>query len=405
MATYSYVILDKQGKKAKGSIKAESREAAVTELRNNGKTLVSIEAVGTLNKNIEIGIFEKKPKPRDLAVFCRQFVSIISAGVPLISAFEMLSEQTENKKLANAIVECKKTIELGETLAHAMSRHPAVFSPMFVTLVEAGEASGSLENSFSRMADQFEKEAKLKATVKKATIYPIVIGVIAFFAVILLLTFVVPTFEGMLNDLGVELPGVTKFVLAASSFIQHRWYVVAVFLVALFIGLRIFRATDSGKHFFGGLAIRLPLIGNLTTKTASARMSRTLSTLLGAGLPLIDALSITANTMTNIYFKEQILEARDQVMVGAPLATQFAKGKLFPPLVHHMISIGEDTGGIDGMLTKLAEYYEDEVESATQQVMAALEPAIIVTLALVIGTIVISIVLPMASMYDGLNNL
>lgn len=405
MANFTYEVQNSAGKFKKGSITGDTREAAMSELKNGGSTVIRCEGSSSLNKDINITFLEKKPKPRDLAVFCRQFVSIIDAGVPVITAFEMLGQQTENKRLCAAINDCKKTIEYGETLAAAMGQHPDVFPKMFVTLVEAGEASGSLDVSFARMAEQFEKEALLKATIKKATMYPIIILCIAVAAVAMLLTFVVPTFESMLSDLGSELPGITKFVLAASAFIQSYWYIVFVFLFAAVIGIKAYKKTDSGMHFFGKLAIKFGPTKNLTVKNASAQMARTLSTLLGSGLPLMDALQITASTMSNIWFKEEIDKARDLVMVGGSLSKQFKDGGLFPPLVHQMIGIGEETGDIDRMLNKLAEYYEDEVQESTQQLMALLEPLIILFLALVIGSIVLSVIMPMASMYDGLNNL
>ncbi len=405
MANFSYEVLTVGGKRSKGSIASDNREAAIAELKNGGSTVIRCEESGALSKDIQLGFMDKKPKPRDLAVFCRQFVSIIDAGVPVVTAFDMLGKQTENKKLRAAILDCKKTIEHGETLAAAMGQHADVFPPMFVTLVEAGEASGSLDTSFRRMAEQFEKEAVLKATIKKATTYPVVIGCIAIAAVVLLLTFVIPTFEDMLADLGTELPGLTKFVIALSRFLGSYWYILLVVVLALIFGIKYYKKTDSGQRFFGNLAIKFFATKNLTVKSASAAMARTLSTLLGSGLPLMDALQITSGTMTNIWFKEQILKARDQVMVGSALSKQFEEGGLFPPMVYQMISIGEETGDIDGMLNKLAEYYEDEVQEATQQLMALLEPLIILFLAVMVGGIVLSVILPMASMYNGLNNL
>lgn len=405
MATYSYEAVTSQGKQRKGTLEADSREKALADLRDKGETVISIKETGLFEKNLEWDIFDPKPKPRDMAVFCRQFVSILDAGVPVLTALEMLGEQTENKRLKSAILECKKTIENGETLAFAMSEHPKIFPPMFITLVEAGEASGSLEVSFTRMAQQFEKDAKLKATIKKATIYPTVILCIALVAVAVLLSFVVPKFEETLTELDMELPGLTKFVIGASNLFQTRWYAVIIVVVAIVFGFRAFKKSFTGRHFFGRMAIILPIFGKLTAKTASARLSRTLSTLLGSGLPLIDALNIASDTMTNVYFKEEVLRARDQVMVGAPLAKQFADGGLFPPLFHQMVNIGENTGDIDNMLTKLADYYEDEVEQSIEQLMGFLEPLMILLLAGIVVIIVLGVILPMASMYDGLNNL
>lgn len=405
MANFSYEVLSSAGKRTKGSITGDNRETVMTELKNSGDTVIRCEEASALDKDINIGFLEKKPKPRDLAVFCRQFVSIIDAGVPVMTAFDMLGQQTENKRLRDAINDCKKTIEYGESLTTAMSQHSDIFPKMFITLVEAGEASGSLDVSFARMAEHFEKEAILKAAIKKASLYPIIILCIAFVAVTLLLTFVVPTFKDMLSDLGTELPGITKFVLGASAFIKGYWYIVLVIIIALVMGIRAFNKTEKGMHFFGMMAIKFGPIKNLTVKNASAQMARTLSTLLGSGLPLMDALQITAGTMSNVWFKEEIDKARDMVMVGAPLNKQFKDGGLFPPLVHQMIGIGEETGDIDSMLNKLAEYYESEVQEATQQLMAFLEPLIILLLAVIIGGIVLSVIMPMASMYEGLNSL
>lgn len=405
MAVFSYLIIDKRGKELKGNLDADTREDALSKLRQLGDLVISLNEVGMLGRDINLSIFTEKVKPRDLSVFCRQFVSIIDAGVPLATALEMLGEQTENKRLSKAIIECKKTIEQGESLSHAMSQWPDVFPSMFVTMTEAGEASGSLDVSFSRMAVQFEKDAKLKETIKKATTYPTIICIIALAAIVILLTFVVPTFESVLNELGVKLPAITAAVLAISKFLQKFWYLLFGAVLLMAFGIRKYKKTDSGQHFFGRIEMKFPLTGDLVKKTSSARMARTLENLLGSGLPLVDALSIVSNTMTNIYFKEAFLSARDAVLLGSPLAPQFAKENLFPPLVRHMIGIGEETGAIDAMLSKLADYYEEEVEGATERLMAMIEPIIIVVLAVVVGTIIISIMLPMASMYNGLGNM
>ena len=406
MANYSYVLVDANGKKKKGYIESESRERAIEQLKKTqGMTLISVKDASALNTDIELKFLQPKPKPRDMAVFCRQFVSIVNAGVPVIQALSMLSEQTENKKLAEAVTGCRKSIERGETLATAMTEWPAIFPSMFVTMVEAGEASGSLEVSFTRMAEQFEKTAKLKATVKKATTYPIAILIISAIAVAVLLSKVVPTFAEMLEQLDTDLPGLTVFVLNASDFMQSSWYILLIAIVLLILVLRVFKSSDLGQHVFGKIALKLPLVNKLAIKTASARMARTLSTLLASGLPLMDSLDITARTMTNVYFKEELLRAREAVGMGSSLSEPLAAGGLFPPLVHHMLNIGEETGSIEGMLDKLSDYYEDEVQQATEQVMSALEPMLIVILAGIIGTIVLAVVLPMGSMYAGLDNL
>ena len=403
--TYSYLILKPSGKEVKGTIEAVDQEKAAEQLKADGSTIISIENASALSKEVELGFLKKKPKPRDMAVFCRQFVSIIDAGVPVTSALEMLGEQTENKLLAAALLDCKTEIEKGSTLADAMRNYRDIFSDLFITLVEAGEVSGSLDVSFTRMAVQFEKEAKIKGLIKKSSIYPAVVAVVAVVVVIIMLMFVVPQFESMLTDLGSDMPLLTKMVVAASNFLIAKWYFFLAGVIVLVFAINYYRKTDGGGRLFGRIGIRAPLIGKLTVKNASARMARTMSTLLGAGIPLIEALEIVSRTMGNVHFREALEEAKDDVAMGESLSSSIARSGLFPPLVYHMIGIGEETGDIEGMLTKLADYYEEEVELTTQQVMAAVEPMIIIVLALIVGVIVGAVMLPMMTMYDAMDSL
>jgi len=403
--TYAYIILNPAGKEVKGTFEAATYQQAADKLKADGSTLISLEEANALSKDVEISFLKRKPKPRDMAVFCRQFVSIIDAGVTVTSALEMLGEQTENKMLAAAIKDCKVKIEKGSSLADAMKDHRAIFSDLFITLAEAGEASGSLNVSFERMGTQFEKDSKIKGLIKKSAIYPAVVSVVAVVVVIVMLTFVVPRFQAMLADLGTDLPLLTKIVVAASNFMIAKWYIVLAVALLAVIGILRYRKTEGGGRLFGRIGIRAPLIGKLTVKGASARMARTLSTLLGAGIPMIEAIDIVARTMGNVHFREALQEAKDDVAMCEALSESLARSGLFPPLVHQMIHIGEETGDIEGMLTKLAEYYEEEVELTTQQVMAAVEPMIIIVLALIVGCIVGAVMLPMMSMYSALDNL
>lgn len=405
LATFSYVVIDKAGKETRGSIDAQSFDRAAVELKKAGMTIATLAEAGNLDRDINLTIFERKPKPRDLAIFCRQFVSIINAGVSVISALEMLAEQTENKRLRKAIYDCKVSIEKGETLSSSLGKHRDIFSDMFITMVEAGEASGSLDVSLTRMAEQEEKDSKLKGTIKKASIYPTIVGIVAVCVVISMLTFVVPTFQAMFAQIGGKMPALTLAVIAMSGFVKNCWYLLLLILAALVFGTRAFRKTETGRRFNGKITRKLPLVGRLVVKTASARLSRTLSTLLAAGIPLIDALQITAGTMTNVYFRDALLDARDDVAMGNSLSGSLKRSGLFPPLVHHMVGIGEESGNIEEMLGRLASYYEEEVEQATAQLMAALEPLIIVLLALIVGTIIFSVMLPMMNMYSALDNM
>ena len=405
MTTYSYLAIDNKGREIKGTLEADTQLAAAQDLKRRGLTIASLGEAGALGKDINLTFLEKKPKPRDMAVFCRQFVSIINAGVSVTSALEMLAEQTENKKLRAAISSCKMNIEKGESLAEAMGKHRNVFSDIFITMAEAGELSGSLDISFTRMAEQFEKDAKLKATIKKASIYPIVVLFVAIGVVIGMLLFVVPTFESMFVDLGTELPGITKAVIAASAFMQKFWYLIIAAVIGLVFLFNLYKRSDSGRHLFGTIAMKAPLFGKLTVKSACARLARSLSTLLSAGIPMIDALEICASLMTNVHFQEALQTAKDDVAMGTPLSETLRRSGLFPPLVYHMAGIGEETGDIEGMLTNMAVYYEDEVEQTTAQVMAAMEPMIIIVLAGLVGTIILSVIMPMATMYGALDNL
>ena len=403
--TYSYIVLNQKGKEKKGSITAVDRETASAQLKQQGLLLISLRESTALDKEIGISFLEKKPKPRDLAVFCRSFVSIIGAGVTVTKALSLLTLQTENKILRAVIEECREQIEKGDTLAEAMARHRDVFTDLFITLVAAGEASGSLEKSFERMAVHFEKDAKLKATVQKASVYPIIVAIVSVVVVMIMMLYVVPQFESMLTELGSSLPLITVIVVEISRFVQKWWYAIAVVLVLAVIALKVYKKTQQGELLIAELTLRLPLVGNLSTKTASARMARTLSTLVASGVSLINAIEIVSKTMTNVCFKNALEEVSNEVSMGALLSSSLEKTELFPPLVYHMINVGEETGELDKMLEKIADYYDDEVETATAKLMAALEPMIIIVLALIVGAIVMAVMLPMTQMYTALENL
>lgn len=405
MTVYNYTVVTALGKEVRGNIEGETIEQAAAKLKAEGNILVSISEQNLMSKDINIGFLEKKPKARDLSVFCRQFVSIIDAGVPVISALEMLGEQTENRMLRGAIVETKQRIEKGESLTSAMAEHRRIFSDMFITMVEAGEASGSLSISFTRMAAQFEKEARLKAMMKKATIYPAVVASVAVVVIIGMLTFVVPTFESMFADLGTEMPLLTRMVMESSHFLVSKWYIILILVILVIFAGKTFAKSQGGKYFWGRLALKVPLFRSLIIKSESSRFARTLSTLMAAGIPLINCLDITSGMMSNIFFKEAVQDAKDEVALGTNLSEPLKEGKVFPPLVHHMIRIGEESGNTEAMLDKLADYYDEEVENATQALMAALEPLIIVVLAVIVGTIIFAVIMPMAAMYDGLDAL
>lgn len=404
MPIYSYIAVDKTGKEKKASIDAGALEEAREQIKKEGMVPIDIKEVGVLGRDIEFHI-HKGIKPRDLSVFCRQFVSMVGAGVTIIDALGMLSEQTENKRLANAIRATRTEVEKGHTLSEAMRHQSEVFPVMLVNMVAAGETSGSIEVAFSRMATQFEKSAKLKGLMKKSLMYPCVLGVVATVIVIVMVTYVIPNYVDMFQGYDMELPGITLAMLAMSEAIRNYWYLMLGGLILFVLVIREYRKTDSGATLFGRMAIRIPLFGRLNVKTYSAQFARTLSTMMYAGIPMIDAIDAVGKTMNNVLFKRQLQTAREEVSKGVPLSEPLMYGKLFPPMVVHMLSIGEETGDIEKMLENLADYYDEEVEMTTQTVMAAMEPLIIVVMAAIVLVLIASIMAPMLSMYDQIGNM
>ena len=404
MDNFAYVAILPNGKEKKGSLQAENEEFVRKSLKSEGMIVTRITKQNVMTQDLSFSLFKKKIKPRDLSVFCRQFVSIIGAGVPIGQAMDMLQEQTENKRLATAIKNANEGIRKGETLSSSMAAQKDVFPTMLDNMVEAGEASGSIDVAFDRMGTQFEKDAKLSGMMKKAMIYPCVVGVVAVAVIIVLMVVVVPTFSDMFTQIGTELPGLMKGIIATSDFIINKWYILVAVVMALIIGIKTFAKSIKGQEVFGKLAMKVPIFGKLTIKSACSKFARTMSTLLAAGIPMIEALDITSRNMSNIHFKRSLENAEDDVAKGIPLSVSLTSANIFPPMVVHMIKIGEETGNIESMLDKLADYYDEEVEIATQSVMAAMEPMIIVVMALIVGTIVIAIIQTMAAMYGGLGN-
>lgn len=404
MAAYGYEAVDKAGKVIKGSIEAESLDKAKAELKQQGLTLVEIKEQSVLSKdlNIQLG---GHPTPRDLSVFCRQFVSMTRAGVSILEALKMLCEQTENKQMKKAVEGVRVNVEKGETLANSLEQYPKIFPSLMVNMVAAGEASGSLDVALERMAVQFEKSARIKALVKKAMIYPIVVAVVAVAVVIVMLVVVIPRYSTMFEELGTDLPALTVAVVAFSNFLRTKWFIIIPVLLAAGFGIRMFARTNSGKHIFHGLKLRIPVLKNLEVKQASSQMARTMSTLIAAGVPLIEAVDIVSNTMENIYFKEALDFCKNEIIIGQPFSRPLEESKMFPPMVYHMVRIGEEAGNTEEMLTKLADYYDEEVEIAVQSLMAAMEPMIIIVLAAIVGVLIGAIMAPMLKLYQALDTL
>lgn len=404
METFSYKAVNASGKDVKGTVDAESRDEAIAKIKDQGYTPMSVGKQGALDKDISISFLSARKIPaRDMSVFCRQFASILKAGVSVINALEMLSEQTENKKLKAAIERTQDSVEKGETLSDSMKMNEE-FPSILVDMIKAGEASGSLENSLTRMAIQFEKDAKLKGVVKKAMMYPIVLLCVMIGVIIVMLTFVIPSFMTMFEDLDSELPVTTRAILAMSDSLKNYWYIYLIVIVGIVVGIQLYKKTDNGRHNLDKLKLKIPVFGLLQTKSACASFARTMSTLLQAGMPMIDALEISASTMKNILFYDGLEKAKNGVSLGLPLSNQLKATGLFPPMVVHMVGIGEETGNVEEMLTNSAVYYEEEVEVQTQTLTSLMEPIIIVLMALVVVLLIMAIYQPMIQLYNTLGN-
>lgn len=397
MPGFNYTAINRNGKRVRSSLDASSIETAKSSLRGAGYTILDIKEQTTLNRDIEIP-FLGNPKAKDMAVFCRQFVSILRAGVSVASVLSMLGQQTGNKKLRAAIREMQADVEKGEALATSMRRHPKIFPSILVNMVSAGEASGNLEESFLQMERYFDRSKRTKSRVTSAMIYPCVLIVVMIVVLIVMMTKIIPNFLKAFEEIDAELPKITLGLMAVCKWFESWWWVPLLVLAALIVGGVLFHRTDKGKHFFGWLARKIPVVGNLTVKTACATFCRTMEVLIGSGLTLTDSMDLAASNMGNIYYLEAIRDARALVAEGTPLRESLVRTGIFPPMVSNLVGVGEETGDLQSMMGKVADYYDEEVEEATKKLLNLMEPAIIIFMAVFVVIIVLAIYLPMINM-------
>lgn len=397
MPGFNYTAINRNGKRVRSSLDASSIETAKSSLRGAGYTILDIKEQTTLNRDIEIP-FLGNPKAKDMAVFCRQFVSILRAGVSVASVLAMLGQQTSNKKLRAAIREMQADVEKGEALATSMRRHPKIFPAILVNMVSAGEASGNLEESFRQMELYFERSKRTKSKVTSAMIYPCVLIVVMIVVLIVMMTKIIPNFLKTFEDMDAELPKITLGVMAVCEWFKSWWWVPLLVLAVLIVGGVLFHRTNKGKHFFGWLARKTPVVGNLTVKTACATFCRTMEVLIGSGLTLTDSMDLAASNMGNIYYLEAIRDARALVAEGTPLRESLVRTGIFPAMVSNLVGVGEETGDLQSMMGKVADYYDEEVDEATKKLLNLMEPAIIIFMAVFVVIIVLAIYLPMINM-------
>lgn len=426
MATFTYSARDASGQSATGNVDAEHEAAARDKLREQGMFVQSLRPLkGTkttaVAKGAQSGVATQKKKEKggfsfggvklvDLSVFCRQFSTMIDAGVSLVRCLSVLQEQTPNPKLKRIIADIQVEVESGNTLSRAMQKYPRVFSPLFIGLVKAGEVGGVIEESLQRLSSFLEKDMELRRKVKSAMTYPTIVMIAAFIIVMVLTVVVLPNFFKVFRDLGMrddQMPGPTQFMMAVSNTLVQgfpvRQIILLIGAVVFVIGFKQFVRTKTGRRFWDRFKLKAPVFGKLNHRIALARFARTLSTLLVSGVPILQAMETVAGTVDNEIIGEAILDARTSIREGDRIGDPLQRSGQFPPMVVQMISIGEESGALDAMLTKIAEFYEDEVDAALSSLTAAIEPVLIVVLGLVVGFIVVSTLLPMTTIISSLS--
>jgi len=400
MALYTYRALDKEGEIIQDKLEGSGEMAVAHELRQQGLLVINVKEQSATQKDI-LEPF-KRIKLLDLVVFSRQLATMINAGLPIVRALYILSEQTENPKLKDVVVEVRKDVEAGSSLSQALEKHPKAFSRLYVEMVKAGEIGGILDGVLLRVADQLERDQDLRRKVRGAMIYPVFVLAFAILAASFMLIFIVPVFAGLFQDLGGTLPLPTRICIVLSHILGSFWGILVYAGMALCVVMFLrWKKSEQGRKAWGRVVLKIPAkIGDVVKKVALARFARTLATLSAAGVPILQAIEITATSSGNWVVEKALLKSRDAVREGIPLYKPLEGEPIFPPMVTRMIAVGEETGDVDGMLTKIAEFYESEVDAAVKALTSIIEPIMIVVVGSIVGFIVISMYLPMFKIYE-----
>jgi type IV pilus assembly protein PilC len=398
MARFRYSGRDKFGTKS-GIAYGTSKRDAIQKLKDNGIRVIDIEEIpeSILTKDIAIG---NPVKLQHFVIYLRQFATLLKAGVSVVDATRILSQQTDSKSLMKALLDMEVELLEGNPLSYATSKHKKIFSPLFINMVKAGEIGGNLDETLERLAVHFEKQHYTKQKITSALAYPMVVGFIAIIAVVFLLVKVVPTFVGMFQDFGADLPAITKFVLGASEWMQSFWWLLLLFGIAITLFYTFLKKNKETKYYLDYVSLRIPIFGKLLQKSYLARMTRTMSSLFASSVPVLQAMVIVENVVGNEVYAQIIRESRNSLEKGRSLTEPMLRHWAFPPLVTQMITIGEKTGSLDEMLGKVADFYEKEVDTGTDQLKSLIEPLMIVILAGLVGTIVTSIMVPMFDIFN-----
>jgi type IV pilus assembly protein PilC len=404
MPVFQYTVRDATGAVRTGTSEAENQEILKRRLQEQGFTVNDLKQTSAAKKANPGGGWGRV-KLGDLSIFCRQFSTMIDAGVSLVRALDVLGEQTQNPKLKRILHDIQTEVESGQTLSKAMQKYPKVFNNLFIGLIRAGEVGGVLEESLQRLSHFLEKDMELRRKVKAALTYPAIVVVVALLIVLGLCTFIVPKFVELFRDLGVkELPWMTQFLVDFSDFLKTRWYIGLAIIAFLWLAIKYFGTTKVGRRVIDRVKLKIPVFGKLGHKICLARFARTLSTLLVSGVPILQAMETVAGTVGNEIISEAIMNARARIREGDRINDPLEKSKMFPPMVVHMISIGEESGALDQMLSKIAEFYEGEVEAQLQSLTSAIEPVMIVFLGFCVGFIVIAMFMPLVNVIQNLTD-
>jgi type IV pilus assembly protein PilC len=399
--TFEYKVRDRTGKMKTGKLDAESQAQVASKLKGMGYAPVSITQTNSgLNKEVKLPGFTPKVKIKDLAVFSRQFATMINSGLSLLRALTILTEQTENKELARVLGEVRNDIETGNSLSASMGKHPKVFPPLMVNMVKAGEVGGFLDAVLLQLAENFEAEVKLRGKVKAAMTYPTVVFVMAILMCIGMLLFIVPVFAGMFSDLGGELPLPTRILMALSDGLKSYFPLLILAAIAAAVAWAKTKRTDRVRNVVDPLKLKIPVFGNLFAKIALSRFSRNLGTMMKSGVPILQSLDIVADTTGNVVLARALRDVQDSVRSGESIAGPLANHPIFPPMVVQMMAVGEDTGALDEMLLKISDFYDQEVEATTEALTALIEPLMIAFLGAIVGSMIIALYMPIFGVFD-----
>lgn len=401
MEQFEYQVKTSGGKQLKGKLSAVDKASAMEELRKRGLTVFSL--VETKQTILSMDIYIGNPvKPIHFIIYCRQFATLIRAGVSIVDATRILAEQTDSKPLRKALIDVNSSLLRGISFSQSVQDHKKIFPSLFVSMIRAGEESGDLEGTLDRLALYYEKQHSTTEKIKSALTYPVTVGVMAVAAVVYLLWAIVPQFVSMFESMNAELPAITKIVLALSESIQGRWYIWMLAVLVIIVAYQVFKRTERGAYWLDYAKLKLPVFGKLNQKGSIAQFTRTFASLYASSVPVLQSLSIVEEVAGNKVIGQYIRSAGDSLRQGKPLSEPLKKAWVFPPLVTQMIAIGEETGALDQMLSKVADFYEMDVENTVDRLKSLLEPLLIAFLAGVVGVIVAAIMLPMFSMYGNM---